>query len=414
MSGVRPLLSALLALLAAVLLSACERAPQPASPPLPAPGTAERAALVERGAYLAVLGNCAGCHTAPGGAAYAGGRALFTPFGRVQAGNLTPAAEGLGGWSADDFWQALHHGRGRDGRRLLPVFPYTAYTQVTRADSDALFVYLQSLPAVAQVNKPHGLRFPYNTGLAMAVWQGLYFRPAEAAPQALPRGAYLVQGLGHCAACHAPRNRMGASSESMSGGWVGEERWWAPSLHPPAAGEPRPSAAQRVALMRDGVAEHGSASGPMAAVVAGSLQHWRADDLQAAADYLLSLAPQPPRPASQVAVPLAQQQLGRQLYQQHCADCHGERGQGARLADGRPAYPPLAGNPTVLQPEIHTLVRVLQHGSFAPQTRGNPRPFSMPPQVLDDDSLAAVLTHIRTQWGNAAAPVLAVDVLKAR
>jgi cytochrome c553 len=168
---------------------------EPAPPPL--------TPLAARGAELARLGNCAGCHTAPGGRPYAGGRAFDTPFGRVMAGNLTPHASGLGGWEAEDFWRALHEGRSRDGRLLLPVFPYEQFTHVTREDADALFAYLRALTPVAQHNAPHALRFPYNTQAALAIWQTLFFRP-EPAPQQGERGAYLLRGLGHCAACHAP------------------------------------------------------------------------------------------------------------------------------------------------------------------------------------------------------------------
>lgn len=399
---------ALLALGLAALLGACGKAPSP-----PAAGPAD-AALIQRGAYLAKVANCAGCHTAPGGSAYAGGRGLETAFGRIQAGNLTPHATGLGGWSAEDFWQALHQGRGRDGRRLLPAFPYTSYTHLTRADSDALFAYLQSLPPVNQPNRPHALRFPYDSQAALALWQELYFRPAPAgAAEALAhasRGAYLVKGPGHCAACHAPRNALGAPADSLRGGLMDlgpGERWWAPSLHP-QRGQPQPSREALLALLRDGVAAHGSAAGPMAGVVAQSLQHWRAEDLQAVVDYLQALPPEDPPESDADPAPAALLALGRERYAQRCADCHGKQGEG--LAG---AYPPLAGNPTVLQPQVHNLVQLLRRGGFAPATQGNPRPHGMGPQDLDDEETAAVLTHIRRSWGNQAAPVSALDVLKA-
>ena len=412
-------------------LGACDRAPEAPAPPVPgaspalASGTehsaAASAALVTRGAYLAVLGNCAACHTAPGGAAYAGGSALQTPFGSVFAGNLTPDPSGLGGWSAENFWRALHEGRSRDGRRLLPAFPYTSFTWVTRADSDALHAYLQSLPAVAQQNKAQALRFPYNTPAAMAVWQGLYFRPADTS-HTLPRGAYLVNGLGHCAACHAPRNAMGAPATAMRGGLMPDGRWWAPSLHPQRGVAPlngkreqhERQEQQLVALLRDGINEQGSIHGPMAAVVAKSLQHWRDEDLRAAVVYLLSL---PAEEAPTVDVkPAAAAQLarGQLLYGQRCADCHGKQGEGMRRADGQPAYPPLAANPSVLQPRVHNLVQLLRHGGFAPATRGNPRPYGMGPQDLNNEDIAAVLSHIRTSWGNRASPVSPLDVLKSQ
>lgn len=369
---------------------------------------------VARGAYLALLGNCAGCHTARGGAPYAGGRPLHTPFGTVYAGNLTPDADtGLGRWSAGDFWRALHHGRSRDGRRLVPAFPYTAFTRVTRADSDALFAYLRALPPVAQANRAHDLRFPYNTALALAAWRALFFRPGvhvddPSRPPAWNRGAYLVEGLGHCAACHAPRNVFGASRSPMAGGVMPDGRWWAPPL-PDSHDPPQPAGARRhiVELLRSGRSATGSASGPMAEVVFRSTQHWRDDDLQAVADYLLTR----PKPARDDAGPAAQPTLqqGRGLYEKHCADCHGLQGEGVAGV-----YPPLAGNPSVLQPDARNLVRLLDHGSFAPATAANPRPFSMPAQALNDAEAAAVLSYLRRAWGHRAASLSEVNVLTLR
>ncbi|MFG5408913.1 c-type cytochrome [Piscinibacter sakaiensis] len=164
--------------------------PPPAASTL-GPADAERArqlvthapatGLVARGAYLATLGNCAGCHTAPGGAAMAGGRPIRTPYGVVHGGNLTPDPQtGIGRWSADDFHRAMHEGRAPDGRRLLPAFPYPSFTRLARADNDALFAWLRSLPPVVRPNRPHELRFPYGTALAMTAWQWLNFRPAPA------------------------------------------------------------------------------------------------------------------------------------------------------------------------------------------------------------------------------------------
>ena len=387
-------------------------------PTVPSTTASDSAAAdaVARGAYLARLGHCAGCHTARGGASYAGGRALHTPFGTVYAGNLTPdVASGLGGWSAQDFWRALHRGRSRDGRRLVPAFPYTAFTRITRADSDALYAYLRSLPAVAQANPPHALRFPYNTQLALGVWRALFFRPGVYAddaqrPAAWNRGAYLVQGLGHCAACHAPRYALGASASTPSGGVLPDGRWWAPPL-PDAMNPVDPAAASRhiVELLRTGRSPWGSASGPMAEVVFGSTQHWRDDDLQAVATYLLAL-PLPAREGNEVeAASSAQQEQGRTLYEKHCADCHGLQGEGVPQV-----YPPLAGNPSVLQPDARNLVRMLDHGSFAPATAANPRPYSMPAQALSDVEAAAVLSHVRQSWGNQASALSEVRVLTLR
>ncbi|MGV3656290.1 MAG: c-type cytochrome, partial [Noviherbaspirillum sp.] len=179
---------------------------------------------VERGAYLARAGNCMACHTVRGGEEYAGGRPIVTPFGAIYAPNITPDDEtGIGGWSADDFWRAIHNGKSKDGSFLYPAFPYPSYTRVTREDADAMFAYLRTLEPVRQENRDHDLRFPYNQRILLGVWRALYFRPGvyEARTDRSPewnRGAYLVQGLGHCAACHTSRNALGASiaEESLS------------------------------------------------------------------------------------------------------------------------------------------------------------------------------------------------------
>lgn len=380
-------------------------------------------AQVARGAYLAQLGNCSGCHNAAGREDLSGGRGLRTPFGVVHAGNLTPDdATGLGQWSADDFWRALHLGRGRDGRRLVPAFPYTAYTRVSREDSDALHAYLQSLPAVRRARPEHELRFPFGTQAALAVWQWLFFTPSDPAPdtptparvppddrggvphdpdERLARGRYLVNGIGHCLECHAPRNRLGAPGRDARGGDMPGDGWWAPSLHP----TPGLTQADLVQLLRDGRNRHGSASGPMASVVFRSTQHWREADLQAAAHYLMSLPPEPAtRPAP--AAPKPQLALGERLYADRCADCHGRDGEGAPGA-----YPPLAGNPSVLQADVRNLVRLLKHGAFAAATRGHPRPYGMPPQALEPAEQAAVISYLRQSWGHRASAVSPVDVL---
>ena len=397
--------------LAVLLLAGC--APPESSGP-PATGTAPNdAALVARGRELALLGNCAGCHTAPGGAPYAGGVAIPTPFGPTHAGNLTPDADtGLGRWTAQDFWRALHEGRSRDGRALVPTFPYTSYTHVRREDSDALFAYLRSLPAVRQPNRPHALRFPFGSAIALRAWQWLFFEPAdlaadEAARRALPapaaRGAYLVQGLGHCGACHAPRNAFGVPAATLTGGEMPLQGWHAPSLHP-QDGTPGHADELR-ALLHAGQTARSTVLGPMADVVYRSMQHWPAQDLAAVADYLAQLPPETAADAAPAAA--AQLERGRTVYIAQCADCHGREGEGAGLA-----YPALAGNPTVLQPTPRNLVQVLRFGGFAPVTAANPRPYGMPPVPLPDADTAAVLSYIRQTWGNRAGAVSALDVLK--
>lgn len=379
------------------------------------------AATVERGRTLATLGNCQTCHTTRGGTPFAGGRGIPTPFGTVFAGNLTPHPEhGIGRWTAGDFWRALHHGQSRDGRLLYPAFPYNNTTQITREDSDALFHYLQSLPAADTPNHAHDLGWPYSSQVALGVWRALYFTPQPYQPDTTQtaewnRGGYLVQGLAHCSACHAPRNALGANRNmlDLAGGLIPLQNWYAPSLTAPhEAGLQDWPLEDIVALFRDGRTAKAQLSGPMAEVVQYSTQHWSEADLQAMAQYLKALprSPAPDTPA-RPAVPATQARLGAELYQQHCAQCHGDKGEGVPNA-----WPPLAGNRAVTLASPANLIQVVLNGGFGPSTQGHPRPFGMPPFVLDlsDTEIAAVLTHLRTQWGNNATPVTELDVLQLR
>lgn len=382
------------------------------------------AALLARGAYLARAGNCAGCHTAQGGAPYAGGRNIATPFGNVHAGNLTPDASGLGGWTAAQFRRALWHGRSADGRLLVPAFPYTHFTQVTRADADALWAHLRSLSPVVQANQPHALRWPYGSQAALAVWRALFFRPQAGAGPApttadtsQQRGAYLVNGLGHCSACHGSRNMLGGSGAlggDAGGSTLPGQRWQAPSLTDPqqlAMGQR--SAAELVQLLKTGLSNQAAVMGPMAEVVAGSTQYLTDADLQAMVAHLQSLAPPraaaPARTAALSPRDGSTLDRGGQLYADQCAACHGTQGQGAPGA-----YPALAGNPIVTLPDATNLVQAITGGGFAPATAGNPRPYGMPPYDLPHDELAALATWLRASWGHDAAPVSAVQVLLAR
>lgn len=400
-----------------------------------APTGAPDPALVARGDYLARIGHCAGCHTAPGGPAYAGGRGLDTPFGTVYASNLTPDIDtGIGRWSSEAFWRAMHHGQSRDGRLLYPVFPYTNTTHVSRADSDAIHAWLRSLPPVRQANRPHALRFPYDTPIALAVWRALYFRPGDGRPPAgseaagrsaaWQRGAYLVRGLGHCSACHAQRNALGATGDALAldGGLMAAQGWYAPSLTDPAqagvGGWPREDI---VRLLTAGTSPRASVQGPMAEVVHGSTRYLTPDDATAMAEFLASLSAPAPRTASAPAgdadasaptgAAAALRQRGSQLYGDHCSDCHGPRGEGVPGA-----YPALAGNRAVVMDPAINLVQVIAHGGFAPTTAGNPRPYGMPPYglVFSHADIAAVLTYLRSSWGHHAEPVSPLQVQRWR
>ena len=404
--------------------------------------------LIAQGAYLAKLGNCAACHTSRGGEAFAGGKPIHTPFGAVFASNITPdPVHGIGLWTADAFYRALHQGVSASGRLLTPAFPYPNYTHVSRADSDALFAYFQhGVKAVAQLGKPTELRFPFNTQLALAAWRVLFFSPSDApiAPisiaigadsiraggqngsekTAVDRGRYIVNGLAHCSACHAQRNALGATDSDglLSGALMPMQDWYAPSLHArEEAGVQHWPREQLVAFLQHGVTNQASALGPMAEVVAKSTQYWRDEDLQATAAYLQSLAlrPVPSRPAASVSPQSLTR--GAALYTQHCATCHGDNGQGLQESDslqsqGKVQIPALAGNRAVSLGSSANLVRIILAGGYAPSTPGNPHPYGMPPfvHVLDDEEIAAVATYIRASWGNAAPAVSGSEVVAHR
>jgi mono/diheme cytochrome c family protein len=358
---------------------------------------------LQRGEYLVRAGNCMACHSSRGGAPLAGGRAIDTPFGAVYSSNLTPDAEtGLGRWSAQDFWNALHHGRSRGGRLLAPAFPYEHTSLITREDSDAMFAWLQSQPPVHQATPAHTLRWPLGTQAALAVWRTLYFEPQPFRPDPKQsaewnRGAYLVQGLGHCAACHSPRNALGASGgvADLSGGLMPVVNWYAPNLDDErATGLASTPVSEIVRLLQTGRHSAASTSGPMAEVVQHSLQHLRTEDLQAMAVYLQSRARQSAPTAARQPPPVRASvaELGRKVYERHCATCHGEQGEGVAGI-----YPALRGHRAVLLDEPTNLVQTVLFGGYGPATAGHPRPFGMPPFVLEleDREIAAVLTHLR-------------------
>jgi mono/diheme cytochrome c family protein len=378
---------------------------------------------VARGRELTRLADCQSCHTARDGAPFAGGRSIPTPFGTFYSPNITPdTGAGLGSWSATDFWHALHNGYSKDGTLLYPTFPYTNYTRISRSDSDAIYAYLRTIAPASRANQRHELKFPYNHRILLAAWRWLYFRPGVYQPDSgqdaqWNRGAYLVQGLAHCSACHETRNALGGThaKSGPSGGLVLD--WYAPSLTSPhEAGVQSWSATEIVTLLKTGRVgtrtANASAAGPMAEVVAESLQYAPEGELQAMAVYLKSLptgedASNANGTAPKYELPVAIREAGKDLYEKNCADCHGHQGEGHE-----PAAPPLAGNRAVTMSSATNSIRMVLFGGYAPGTAGNPRPFGMPPYslVFSDEQIAEVLDYVRTSWGNEAPPIFGEDI----
>ena len=264
---------------------------------------ADEQALVTKGEYSARAGDCIACHTNPGGALFAGGRPMATPFGTIYSSNITPDREtGIGAWTTDQFYGTMHTGRFPDGGLIYPVMPFGSYTKVTRADSDAIFAYLRSVPPVHQPNRPNDLRFPYNNRQLILGWRTLFFNEGEYQPDPSKsaewnRGAYLVEGLGHCAMCHSPINALGGSSESKAfeGGLIPMQNWYAPSLTSnKEAGLGEWSIEEIVDLLRNGVSHRGAVYGPMAEVTFNSLQYFTDADIRATAIYLEESRPGQP------------------------------------------------------------------------------------------------------------------------
>jgi mono/diheme cytochrome c family protein len=373
-------------------------------------------ATVSKGEYLARAGDCVACHTAPEGRLFAGGRAMPTPFGTLYTSNITSDDEtGIGKWTADQFYMTMHVGRFPDGGLLYPAMPFGSYTKVTREDSDAIFAYLKTIPAVRQANRPHDLRFPYNNRSLILGWRTLFFKEGEfkADPKQSEqwnRGAYLVEGLGHCGMCHTAINALGGSSESQAfqGGLIPMQNWYAPSLTSNReAGLGDWSIEEISDLLRTGISSKGAVYGPMAEVVYNSLQYLTDEDTRAMAIYLKSLSQNSPQPAVS-GVPTAESRLlltlGKTVYDAQCASCHGAQGEGKL-----PEYPPLAGNQSIQMASAVNPIRMVLNGGFPPGTAGNPMPYGMPPfaQLLSDEEVAAVVTYIRSAWGNRGVAITA-------
>jgi len=383
--------------------------------------TADATDTRARGKYLANIGGCVVCHTAKGGDTLAGGRRIDTPFGAVFSSNLTSSkTNGLGDWRETDFASALSWGRSRNGRLLLPVFPYNHTSVFTPDDVHALFSWLQTVPAVEQTQPAHQLTWPLGTQPVIAVWRSLFFKPSpfKANPNESAewnRGAYLVQSAGHCAACHGQRNALGSfpAVDDVSGGFLSPQMWLAPSLTDAAQTTLSTSTLNDTAqLLRVGQTQHAHASGPMAEFVQYSGQYLTQADALAIATYLKSNIKPSARTGSQPNAPWATSSPAAQtLYKTHCATCHGDHGEGKART-----YPALAGNPAVMLAQPDNLIQMALYGGYGPSTAGQPRPYGMPPYLftLNNQQIADVLNHIRSQWGNQAPTVSPMQVDKAR
>jgi mono/diheme cytochrome c family protein len=372
---------------------------------------------VYSGHYQAILGDCMGCHTAPGGRAFAGGAPLQTPFGPMVAPNITPDKEtGIGAWSEEDFRRAVKQGVGHGGERLYPAMPYPAYARMSDADVANLWAYMQTVEPVRRAVRSNLLRWPFNIRALMAGWNWLYFKPADFKPDpaksaAYNRGAYIVTGPGHCGACHTAKTMMGADSASGLGGGS-LQGWFAPDITADTGrGVGAWSVNDVVLYLKTGHNSYSMASGPMAEAIEASTSHMTDGDLQAIAVYLKDVPGYPAAASAGLPASDPHMQAGAAIYRDNCEGCHNGNGSGQSVI-----FPPLAGNPIVRQSSAETLARVVLAGTQAAQTRLAPTAAAMPSFAwrLDDAEVADVLTYVRSSWGNGAAPVSTGTVAQIR
>jgi mono/diheme cytochrome c family protein len=357
-----------------------------------------------RGRYLATLGDCAVCHTASVGGAkpFAGGYALSASFGTVYSTNITPDKKtGIGFWTNDEFYTALHHGIAPGDKHLYPAFPYSYFEEISRTDSDALFAYLKTLKPVNATPPPNRLIFPTNIRSMMVFWNMLFLNNAlfKADPSKSAqwnRGSEIVNGLGHCGGCHTPKNVFFADETGKA--FQGEpiDGWFAPNLTGSQRdGLGRWSAADIAEYLKTGRNRFGRVTGSMQDVVRVSTSQMTDADRNAIAVYLKSL---PPAPETALAKADPGEMAGGQaIFVQRCAVCHEERGSD---------YPSLANNSIVQSRNPDTVLRVILQGSQSTATAGGQIGYSMPAfPVLDDKGLSQVATYIRNAWGNRASSV---------
>ncbi len=362
----------------------------------------QNADLVKRGQYLVTAGDCVACHTAPGGKPFAGGLYMDTPVGKISTPNLTPDKEtGLGNWTDGQFYNAFHNGIDDQGAYLYPAFPFPWYTKVTKDDAQAIHAYLKSLPAVHAPRKPLEMGFPFNIRTALFTWRTLFFsaetfEPSKTATPEVNRGAYLVEGLGHCGECHNKSKLTGASNWSgkLEGGQI--EGWYAPNIMDGRAGVGTWKKDDIVAFLKNGSRpDHLTvALGPMQQVISESTSHLSDPDLNAIAAYLKSTAPTAAQTGAESSKGAAPQRVAADAYLSNCASCHQKDGKGVGGA-----IPQLAGNGAVTAAGPENVIRVVLGGLGA---KGGMAPMPALGQTMTDKEVADAVNYVRSTWGNHA------------
>jgi len=405
------------------------------------PGT--DATTVERGRYLVTAGDCISCHTVAGAAPFSGGRALKSPFGTIYSANITPDAEtGIGRWSEQQFSRALRQGIAADGTHLYPAFPYPSYTLLTDADIHAMYQYLRTVKPVRYAAPQDAMTFPFGVRGLLAGWNAMFLQSGPYVPDTSRsaewnRGAYLTLGLGHCGACHTPRNALGGerTAQAFTGGVLLEgindevlddkitpldgpivRQWSAANLTPATSGLGAWSLGEITDYLKTGHNARAGAFGPMDEVVTNSTSHLSDADLRAIAVYLKSLPANAQAPGP--AATSSQLKIGETVYETRCGDCHLATGLGMPrkgAADVSKTAPPLAGNAALQAPDPATLINVVLYGAHEASPGGPAWPKMSGFELsvgLDDEQIAALCTYVRASWGNHAGPVDASAVAK--
>lgn len=399
---------------------------------LSGPASAAEAATLseveQRGEYLAAAGNCVSCHTTDNGSPFAGGVEFDTPFGTIYSTNITSDPEaGIGQWSLEDFTTAMRHGEAPGGKHLYPVFPYTSYAKVSDEDIAAIYAYLKTIVPVSSTPPENDLGFPYNQRWALGLWKTVFhdesrFEPEPEQSDEWNRGAYLVEGLGHCSMCHTPRNFLGANDSglAMTGGTY-ETRfegrlstWSAPNLTSADSGLAIWTVDDITDYLKLGVSHRAGVFGPMNEVVLNSTRHLSREDVRAMAVYLKSL----PANAQDSGEPASADVMraGSLQYDIHCGSCHLPTGEGSPEQG-----PPLIGSPIVLDANPESLINITLFGAQTPHISPSKEweerawiemePFE---NLMSDEQIAAALSFIRATWGHEAGAVTPEQVAEQR
>lgn len=396
----------------------------------PVAGAPVTPALIERGEYLARLGDCAACHSIPGEPAFSGGLSMSTPIGAIYSTNITPdKTYGIGSFSLADFDRALRFGVSR-GHTLYPAMPFPSYANTTPADVEALYAYfLHSVTPAAVQNRKEDIPFPFSMRWPLTYWRWAFApapKPFEGGGEAttpVARGQYFVEGLGHCGECHTPRNlamkvkaQTARDGEAFLAGAV-IDGWLAPSLR---RGGPDSlnawSEAEIEAFLKTGTNRTGIAFGSMSDVIVHSTQFMKPEDLSATSAFLKTLQAGGAGREESFAYDENTDRLlragdatarGAVLYLDNCATCHRPDGHGYEGV-----FPSLAGNPVVQGKDPTSLISIVMRGSETPKTSGAPAQFTMPAFAwrLSDAEIADVLSFVRSSWGNQALAIEARDV----